>query len=466
MKKRILAMLCAMCMSVTFLASCGDGSSSSSKADAGSSAGDSSVVDSVEDSVTEDSSSQEDSSVPDAELTLSEQMLAKYPVSDSPIDVTAGCTENMLGRALIYNGDLTRLAAVIERAQADVMNRTNICMFGDSISAGSGAKNSLTAYSNLIRKWWEANISENVMIQQKSIGATDSYLAVHRFENDVAMLDCNSEEEGVQPPEIIIIEYINDEATETYRETMDSLVRKALALPNNPAVIIIMPSTDGAYAPQDIHLEVAQHYEVPFISFHDAVQPEIAAGNFAWSDISPDTVHPNDPGHAMMAQMFNELVQYTMDNMDTIGTEVTPFDPATESLTGDKYANAGLFDRKVTSEKVVVVDEGAFTIQSSKQWPYINDYATYTGGSCTFEITAKNIGFAYYRTTSGRCSAATVTIDGVEVATIDANFKGGWGNYTEIANLYSSDEEATHTVTITVPEGEISEFYIQAWLIS
>lgn len=459
----------AFCMSATFLASCGDDSSSSKATDSSSTA-DSSVTDSsATDSTPADSSSKEDSSVPEVELTLSEQLLQKYPVSDKPIDVTAGCTENMIGRALIYNGDLTRLAAVIERAKADPMNKTSIMMFGDSISAGSGAKSSLTAYSNLIENWWQENVAEYAEIQQKSIGATDSYLAVHRFDNDITNYDCDTSVDGIQPPEIIIIEYINDEATETYRETMDSLVRKALALPNNPAVIIVMPSTDGAYAPQDIHLEVAQHYEVPFISFHDAVQPEIKAGNFAWSDISPDTVHPNDPGHAMMAQMVEALIQYTMDNMDTIGTEVTPFDPAMESLTGDKYANAGLYDRKFTSDKVKVIDEGAFTIQSSKQWPYINDYATYTGGSCTFEITAKNIGFAYYRTTSGRCSTATVEIDGKVVAEIDANFKGGWGNYTEIANLYSSDEEATHTVKITVPEvpeGEHSEFYIQAWLIS
>lgn len=469
MKKRILACLMALCMSATFLASCGD-DSSSSKVNDSSSTADSSVTDSsATDSTPADSSSKEDSSVPEVELTLSEQLLQKYPVSDSAIDVTAGCTENMLGRALIYNGDLTRLAAVIERAKADVYTKTSIMMFGDSISAGSGAKSSLTAYSNLIKKWWAANIGEYVEIQQKSIGATDSYLAVHRFDNDVTNYDCNTEIEGIQPPEIIIIEYINDEATETYRETMDSLVRKALALPNNPAVIIVMPSTDGAYAPQDIHLEVAQHYEVPFISFHDAVQPEIKAGNFTWADISPDTVHPNDAGHAMMAQMVEALIQYTMDNMDTIGTEVTPFDPAKESLTGDKYATAGLYDRKNTSDKVKLVDEGAFTITSGKQWPYVNDYATYTGGSCTFEITAKNIGFAYYRTTSGRCSTATVEIDGKVVAEIDANFKGGWGNYTEIADLYSSDEEATHTVKITVPEvpeGEHSEFYIQAWLIS
>lgn len=472
MKKRILACLLAVCMSVTVLASCG-GDDSSSKADstADSSVADSSVPDSssVADDSSEPDSSEDDSSEPEVELTLSEQLLAQYPASDSPIDVTAGCTENMLGRALIYQGDLTRLANVIKSAKDDLYKRTYIGMFGDSISAGSGASNGFFAYGNLIRKWWEENVSVNVLLQQNSIGATDSYLAVHRFDNEVAEFDCNTDEEGIQNPDIIIIEYINDEATETYKETMDSLVRKALALPNNPAVIIMMPSTDGGYAPQDIHLEVAQHYEVPFISFHDAVQPEIKAGNFTWADISPDTVHPNDAGHAMMAQMVEELMQYTIDNMDTIGTEVTPFDPNMESLTGDKYATADLADRKNTCDEVVVVDEGAFTIQSSKQWPYINDWATYTGGSCTFEITAKNIGFAYYKTTSGRNAVATVEIDGEVVAEIDGNFPGGWGNYTEIASLYTSDEVATHTVTITVPEcgeDEHAEFYIQAWLFS
>lgn len=445
--KRLLACVLAVCTCAAFMTSCGsdNSSSSSAPADNSSAAETTAATESAPDSSAADDSQAE-------EVT--------------PIDVTKGATDEMLERAYLFNGDLSRLAAVIKRAQDDIHNTTNICYFGDSISAGSGASKSSKSYGELFKNWWSENISINVQVQQQSIGATDSYLAVHRFKGDVAEVDCLPTLDGVQLPQIIIIEYINDENTEFYKETMDSLVRMALSLDSNPAVIILEPTVDNGSSPQDQHLEVAKHYNVPFISYHDAVMPEIEKGAFAWTDISNDTVHPNDPGHAMVAQMIEGLVTYTMDNMDTIGTEVTPFDPDTESLTGDKYANADRIDRKRTSDAVKCVDEGTFTEQSAKQWPYVNDYATYSGGSCTFEITAQNIGIAYYKMINGLNGVATVTVDGEEVATIDGNFPDGWGNYTEIESIFKGDKTEKHTVTITVPEGDADDFYILSWLIS
>lgn len=451
-KKRLLAAIMSIAVCASFMTACG-GSDSSSDADTSSAAPD-----------TSDSSSATDDSSDTSADSEDESSESEEPVA--PINVEDGATEEMLERAFLYEGDLSRLAAVIKRAQDDVHNTTNICYFGDSISAGSGATSGKFSYGSLFEAWWSENISINVQVQNASIGATDSYLAVHRFKGDVAEVDCEDWNDGIQNPQIIIIEYINDENTEFYKETMDSLVRMALSLESNPAVIILMPTCDNGASPQDQHLEVAQHYNVPLISYHDAVMPEIEKGSFAWEDISGDTVHPNNAGHAMIAQMLEGLVNYTIDNMDTIGTDVTPFDPATESLTGDKYANGDRADRSRKIDSIVCVDEGSFTEQSAKSWPYTFDYATYNGGSTTWEITAQNIGIAYYKTTNGNTGKAVISVDGVEVTTLDGDFTGGWGNYTEIASIYTGDEVATHTVTVEVEEGEADDFYILSWLIS
>ena len=56
---------------------------------------------------------------------------------------------------------------------------------------------------------------------------------------------------------------------------MDSLVRMCLEQDNNPAVMILEPSTEGGTSPQAAHLKVAQAYNIPMISYHDAVMPEI-----------------------------------------------------------------------------------------------------------------------------------------------------------------------------------------------
>lgn len=443
-RKRLIAAVISAAMCLSFMTACGDSDDSSASgptpAPDGSSAADSSDADTSGDSS-------------DAE---------KEEVT--PIDVTQGATEEMLERAYIYNGDLSRLAAVIKDAQDG--GTTNICYFGDSISAGSGVVKG-DPYSNLFYLWWRENISKRVLMQNASIGATDSYLAVHRFKSDVAELDFNSNTEEIENAHLIIIEYINDENTLFYKETMDSLVRMALSLPSNPAVIILMPTCDNGASPQDQHLEVAKHYNVPMISYHDAVMPEVEKGSFEWSDISNDTVHPNDAGHAMIAQMLEGLVSYTIENMDTIGTDVTPFDPATESLTGDKYANADKTGRDRPLDNVVCVDEGSFTDINASLWPFTScGYTTYSGGSSTWEITAKNIGMCYMKTTDGKSGVAIINVDGEDVARIDADFTGGWGNFAKIASVYEGDEEATHTVTVTIEDGDADDFTIFYWLIS
>lgn len=441
--KKLLAGLCAMCLCASVMAACGSDSSSSSDGSA------------AETTVEEP---QEPSSL------VTEPASSEEPEPVTPIDVTNGATDEMLERSMLFTGDLSRLKSVIKNAKEDSHYITNICYFGDSISAGSGASTGNKAYGKLFEKWWSDNVALGVQVHNASIGATDSYLAVHRFDSDVAEHDFIDFEDGIQGPQIIIIEYINDENTPFYKETMDSLVRKALALPSNPAVIILEPTCQDGSSPQDQHLEIAKTYNIPFISYHDAVMPEIEKGAFAWEDISNDTVHPNDAGHAMIAQMLEKLCALAEES--EANTEVVPFDPATESPTGDKYANANLSDRSRPLDTVVCVDEGSFVEQSAKQWPYINDYATYNGGSTTWKITSQNIGIAYYRTTAGQTGKATVTVDGVDVAEIDGNFPGGWGNYTEIASVYQGEEIAEHTVTVTVQDGEGDDFYILCWLVS
>ena len=89
--KRLLACTLAVCTCTAFMASCGSGDSSS---DASSSA--------------ETSAPEADSSV--AETTTAAEESEPEPVT--PIDVEQGATDEMLERAYLYNGDLSRLAAV------------------------------------------------------------------------------------------------------------------------------------------------------------------------------------------------------------------------------------------------------------------------------------------------------------------------------------------------------------------
>ncbi len=470
--KRILAMTIAVCMGAAMLGSCGgsDDSSSSSKAEVKAA---SAEINADEESTTgEDSGSGEpdaqptdgeDSEAPEEEPEetpptadeISAQLLAQYPAHEGAYDVKNGADENMLGRAILNRGDTSRLAQKIDHAVNNPKEMTKICYLGDSITAGSGASSSRNTYVSQVHTWWEENISFYIESVNAGIGATDSYTGVHR-----ASRDCLPEE-----ADIIVIEFINDGDSPLYEDTMDSLLRMCLSQPNDPAVIVLEPSCEGGSSPQNAHFKSAQAYGVPVISYHNAVQPEIQAGNFTWADISPDNVHPNDSGHTIMAQCVTSLFAQLLADIESEEKTPTPFDPSTESVTGDIFANATLGTRN-TPETVKVTDEGSFTESASFQSFFTDGWGTTTGGSATFEITARNIGILFEKKPDGSNGTLAVKVDGGDAVLIDGSFPDGWGDWAKSEPIFTSDETATHTVTVEVIDGDAQSFKILSWLVS
>lgn len=453
--KKTLALLLALSVCASAFVGCGGNADSSAKAENSAANSAESSAEAPAESTPEEAESTAEVTETPADDSLSAQLLAQYPVNDGAYDFTKGATENMLGRSLLYRGDTSRLAAKLQRAVDDPKAITNICYLGDSITAGSGATGSAKQYTNLINAWWEENMGYYVLGTNAGIGATDSYCAVHRASRDVP-----------EESDIIFIEFINDLDNELYQSTMDSLVRQCLAMENQPAVILIEPSTEGGGSPQNAHLKVAQTYDIPFISYHDAIIPEIDAGNFQWKDTSNDNVHPNDAGHAVMAQCVLNLFEQVKENLENENKEVTPFDPAAvESPTGDKFAGASLGSMD-TPETVEVVDAGTFT----KRIQFANfngGWGSESGGSATFKINCKNLGMLYLKNIKGDFGQVAVTVDDNEPVIIDGDFPGGWGNYAKADEIFSSDEAAEHTVTVEFISGDDKpNFQILNWLIS
>lgn len=371
--------------------------------------------------------------------------------SAEAIDISKGANDTMLERSILFEGDTSRLAEKLYNIEKNPKDITQICFLGDSITQGSAASSPANQYTGLFQKWWEDNISYYAEFTNAGIGATTSYLGVHRVQSHV--LDKN--------PDIIFIEFINDTDDEFYKASMDSLVRKCLSQKNNPAVIMIEMTMDDGTSPQNVHSEIAKAYGVPVISYHDAIMPEIEAGTINWADISPDNIHPNDAGHKMLAQMLENYIQQVRSKLNSIDKESKPFEA--QSPTGDKYAKARLADRN--SYEVTVTDEGNFTETASFQ-KFNAGWATESGGEAVFEMEFQNLGIAYLKTTDGLSADVTITVDGKQVKPITGNFPDGWGNYVETDELYVSDKAEKHTVKISVDEGDAKNFQILTWLLS
>lgn len=448
--KKILAAALSLCLCCAALTACGDSDSSSKAESASASAAQT-------DEGTADTGDQKTDEGTDTPAVLddspSAQLLSQYPVNDGAFDPTQGATENMLARGILNEGDTSRLAAKLKYAVDNPKETTKICFLGDSITQGSSADSSTKQYVNQYKTWWEENVSFYVDVKNAGIGATDSYIGVHRAARDVL----------ADQPDIIFIEFINDQDNEFYGACMDSLVRMCLAQENNPAVIIIEPTTEDGGSPQNVHLKVAQAYNIPMISYHDAIIPEIEAGNFEWSKLQADVVHPNSAGHTIMAQLLTNFSAKIKDNLGSENTEATPFDAATEAPYGDKYAGAQICDRD--SELVETVDEGTFTDVTNFQ-QFTNGWGTKTGGTIKMKVTGKNIGLIYYMNVDGTYGSVDVKVDGESVKMINADFTGGWGNYAKADEIYSSDEVAEHEIEITVIDDAKPNFQILNMIVS
>lgn len=447
MKKKILAGATALVMTTSCLAGCGSEASDNNS-------------DKAETTTAKTTVASEETAPETTEEETNYNDGLKAPVSKEKINIADGFTANMYARALFNEGDTTRLGAklkaAVELAKDNKMDApekakhaTKIAFIGDSITAGSQASTD-NQYTNVLTSWWDENISYYWNAKNAGIGATDSYLAVHRVDEDVLK----------DEPDIIFIEFINDSDNEFYKSTMDSLVRKCLSAPNEPAVIMIEMTMEDGTCPQNVHSEIGLKYNIPIISYHDAVIPEIEAGNFAWKDISPDNIHPNDVGHRMLGEMLIRFISDTIDNLEYLDTDsVEPFDESIESPTGDKYHDATLLD----CESVKVTENEGFE-NNANPWNFQQNLTCVDGGTATFELEFKNLGMLYYMTTDCKSGIATITIDGEEVSEVNADFTGGWGDYAKNQELATFDEKGKHTVTVTVPEGK--KFGILRWMIS
>jgi hypothetical protein len=64
---------------------------------------------------------------------------------------------------------------------------------------------------------------------------------------------------------------------------------------------------------QAMQAKIGAHYDLPMVSFRDAIWPEMAAGRLRWSDYIVDTVHPNDAGHAIAARLVTAMLDKALD---------------------------------------------------------------------------------------------------------------------------------------------------------
>lgn len=330
-------------------------------------------------------------------------------------------------RSLANRGDSVKIYKVMEKARQGTP--ITIGAIGGSITAGGVASNYATkAYGPLVRDWWEQKFpGVTINFVNAGIGATNSVFGVHRANRDLLQYH----------PDLVIVEFsVNDMGEIRAKESYEGLVRKILLSSPGAAVITVATMDNQGQNWQANHLPVAQHYRLPMISYRDAIWPEIVAGNMAWSTLSPDAVHPNDSGHAIIAGLVKSYLDgvyaLTAPQVDTLNTLPAP-------LTTNGYEHSMAYN----SATLEPVSYGVWTKDTvSHSWK-----ASSKGAPLTFQVTGGYLSAMFKCTNNGTGGLAYVMLDGTTRIDMDADFVNGWGDYQALKPILYGNDSTQHTLS-------------------
>jgi len=328
-------------------------------------------------------------------------------------------------RSLVNTGDLSRVRQVLAKAQRG--EKVTVAVIGGSITAGAKATKPERRYGDLIAAWWR-NVFPQARIEfvNAGIGATGSNFGALRARRDLLS----------HTPDFVVVEYaVNDPNTQASAETFEGLVRQILNQPNRPAVVqLCMMHTGGGNA-QEWLGKVGRHYDLPIVSYRDALWPEIAAKRIAWEEVMADEVHPNDLGHACAAEYVDNLL--ALAKAQPGAPEAGR--PLPAPLFSDLYERTALFE----APDLKPLGNTGWTFDAkAKGW-----HSSAPGSVITFEVDGTAI-FSMHHVIKRAMGKAQVQVDGGAPVILDGWFSGTWGGYRSTNLLAKGLTPGKHVVRI------------------
>ena len=359
---------------------------------------------------------------------------------------------------IAFHGNTERIAKVLKKAENG--DPITLGYLGGSITQGSLSSTPDTCYAAMTTKWWREQYPQTEFTYVNGgIGGTTSQFGAARVDSDILAYE----------PDFVIIEFsVNDDNSLFFRETYEGLVRKVYSSKTAPAVLLVhnIFYEDGRNT-QDQHETIGRYYNIPCVSMKTSVYQAIAHGKIAVRDVTPDDLHPNDAGHALLANLithFLEKVQREDVAAVTDTARVAEMLPA--PITANAYQDSVRY--QVYNSKPELK---GFVADAEEQW-HITDIfkrgfiGSKKGDAIRFEIEGTGIAVQYRKSVKHPDCVARVVLDGDEAnaMVLDGNFDETWGDCLYITTVAKHIEDKKHSVEITITEGD--ESMIPFYLVS
>lgn len=335
---------------------------------------------------------------------LNDGFLAPEQDGEEPIDEKAVGYQNMIARSLLSKGNLFRMQKAIRKAEEG--EDVTLAFIGGSITQGAGAipihtecyayktfqlfkerftgphsdrneKSEESVAADEDCKTKKAGVGKNhVHLLKAGVGGTSSELGMIRFDRDVLR--------NAEKPDIVVVEYaVNDEGDETHGDCYESLVRKILALPWRPAVILLFMVFADDFTLQERFVPIGEKYDLPMISIRDAVTQQFHLTKeqgrvLTRNQFFYDRYHPTNAGHTIIAKCMDNLfaAAQEMRAVGLIPVDVTEELLQQEPVIGKTFEQVKLLERVEKYENANIRCGGFYGTDTDLQCVEMDDQLT------------------------------------------------------------------------------------------
>lgn len=366
---------------------------------------------------------------------------------------------------------MTRLKNLMKRAANG--ESLVIGFLGGSITQGSLSSTSKNCYAYLVYEWWKKSFPNAAFsFVNGGIGGTTSHYGGARAWKDVLCYR----------PDIVTVDFsVNDDANEFFEETYEGMLRRLLAAPSAPAVVVLNNVFyDTGKNAQDYHNRIADHYGIPHVSIKDTVYPDVESGKIVRADITPDNLHPNDKGHRLVADEICKLldsIKAEMEEETIAGENIEGKSTKTEAsvlLPAPLTENACEHSRLIQIQDNEAILDG-FLVDPIEKKGMLDIFkngwtAAHTNDKISFEIECSCLAVQYRKSVQQPVPKAKAVIDGDEAHAVilDGNFTEDWGDCLYLEPLLHHAEKKVHRIEITVTDAKdiVRPFYLVALIVS
>ena len=189
---------------------------------------------------------------------------------------------------------------------------------------------------------------------------------------------------------------------------------------------------------------LAEHYDLPVVSFLKAVVPEFDAGGLAIDSLMHDQAHPNDSGHLLCGYLLYRAVAKARQAWDS--SAAAPLRDMPAPLLTDFYQSAGQFEDGDSTLRVLR-SEGWMPIRDP--WGRQGFIASDSGAELELECGAPEVTLGYMRRIDQH-GEMEIRVDGAVVDTLRTAFPNDWGGgYTRFDLAYKRPvASAPHRIVI------------------